>query len=146
AGGINPYLYANANPLRYTDPTGEIVLVLPAIAPALTALGEAVAFVGSAALAGVVLSSAWDDLAGDVPDSGADARSDDKSKQCPDGSDDDGIDCDEWLDLIEISSSLNKRGAQWNSRRSSTINQSPYSVEFVHLNARRRNGFEKGRV
>ncbi|MGH8489258.1 MAG: RHS repeat domain-containing protein, partial [Gammaproteobacteria bacterium] len=42
AGGINPYLYANANPLRYTDPTGEIVLVLPAIAPALTALGEAV--------------------------------------------------------------------------------------------------------
>ncbi|MGH8567665.1 MAG: RHS repeat domain-containing protein [Gammaproteobacteria bacterium] len=67
ARGINPYLYANANPLRYTDPTGEIVLALPAIAPALAALGEAVAFVGSAVLARAVLSEVADGGDGVVP-------------------------------------------------------------------------------
>jgi len=40
AGGINPYLYANGSPLRYTDPSGNIPL--PVITAAIGAAGGAV--------------------------------------------------------------------------------------------------------
>jgi RHS repeat-associated protein len=42
AGGINPYLYANASPLRYTDPTGTNPWLLPVITAAVGAVGGAV--------------------------------------------------------------------------------------------------------
>ena len=57
-GGINTYLYAYANPGKHTDPTGKAVFVLPAIPPALAALGKAAAFVGSAFAAVVALNEA----------------------------------------------------------------------------------------
>ncbi len=81
-GGLNTYLYANANPVRYIDPTGEIPLILPAIPPALAALGKAAAFVGSAGLAGLALSEIFD---GD--DDATDDASDDP-EQCEDDQDD----------------------------------------------------------
>ena len=40
AGGLNPYLYANGSPLRYTDPSGNIPL--PVITAAIGAAGGAV--------------------------------------------------------------------------------------------------------
>ncbi|MGH8488494.1 MAG: RHS repeat-associated core domain-containing protein, partial [Gammaproteobacteria bacterium] len=54
-GGLNPYLYANANPLRYTDPTGQFVFLLaPALAPALAALGDAALIAGGVLAAGAL--------------------------------------------------------------------------------------------
>lgn len=67
AGGLNTYTYAYNNPLKWTDPTGQFVFVLPAIPPALAALGQAAAFVGSAALAGWVLSEATRPPPGSLP-------------------------------------------------------------------------------
>ncbi|GAB4126269.1 MAG: hypothetical protein Tsb0027_25580 [Wenzhouxiangellaceae bacterium] len=34
-GGLNTYLYAEANPLRFTDPTGEAAIALPWVVPPL---------------------------------------------------------------------------------------------------------------
>jgi RHS repeat-associated protein len=51
AGGLNTYSYALANPLTYVDLDGQLAFALPLIPPVLTALGQATAYVGSAALA-----------------------------------------------------------------------------------------------
>jgi len=57
-GGLNTYLYANANPLKYIDPTGEIALA-PLI-PALPAIGQALA---DAAAVGFGLWALFSDIA-----------------------------------------------------------------------------------
>jgi RHS repeat-associated protein len=41
AGGINPYLYANGSPLRYTDPSGEFAFVGAVIGAAVEAAVQA---------------------------------------------------------------------------------------------------------
>ena len=38
AGGMNTYLYAEANPLRFVDPTGEAAIAIPLIPPAVEGL------------------------------------------------------------------------------------------------------------
>lgn len=51
-GGTNPYLYANANPLRFTDPTGKCPTCW-AVAAAAAVIGEAISQ-GVGYLAGVI--------------------------------------------------------------------------------------------
>jgi RHS repeat-associated protein len=52
AGGLNPYPYAEGNPLRYSDPQGLMVLPWPVIVPAAEqALGALIGFIAGAAIA-----------------------------------------------------------------------------------------------
>ena len=58
---LNPYAYAVSNPLRFTDPDGNWVFLLPFVVPAVEALvgaAEATLIVGTAAGAGYALNEA----------------------------------------------------------------------------------------
>ncbi len=81
--GFNRYAYANNNPYKYTDPDGKFVVLAPLVPPAIAALGKALGFVGTAAVAGYAGSEALNaynesaapdlpsDLVGDQGDSRA---------------------------------------------------------------------------
>ncbi|MCK4840356.1 MAG: RHS repeat protein [Methylococcales bacterium] len=76
-GGLNTYGYVYQNPLRYIDPDGQFAILLPLI-PAITstdiAIGGGLACLatGCGEAIGKLLSSIWDDLDGNVPESAAD--------------------------------------------------------------------------
>lgn len=81
-GGLNTYIYANNNPLRYIDPTGEFALIIPLLPSATNLIGGVVvAAVGGACL---VLS-----LENDFNDE--DLDSDDLSEKIGDISDKTGL-------------------------------------------------------
>ena len=85
-GNFNRYWYANNNPYTYVDPDGRLAFLIPFVPAAATALGKAVVFVGTAAVAGYAGSEAInyyneatsesDDVAPVVPE-GADTRESD---------------------------------------------------------------------
>ncbi len=85
-GGINTYLYANANPVRYVDPTGEFAFLL-AIPAALggggtaTAGGVTLAGVGKALLGGTALAALLS-LPSDSVTEDTDEACPDKEKNC----------------------------------------------------------------
>ena len=58
AHGFNRYAYANNNPYKYTDPDGKFAFLVPLVPPAVAALGKALGFVGTAAIAGYAGSEA----------------------------------------------------------------------------------------
>jgi hypothetical protein len=57
-GGVNTYLYANANPLRFVDPTGEIALA--PLAPAIAAVAGATLIAGAKAISDTMKAIAGD--------------------------------------------------------------------------------------
>ncbi len=111
-GGMNTYVYANANPLKYVDPDGRVAFLAPLI-PAFAGGGGAAAGTGAVALTGAgkaavigaglgVILSLPGDTSGNgnvVPFPG---NPDIPADSCP--ADSDGGDpCEEWLeDLLEL--------------------------------------------
>lgn len=84
-GGFNTYGYVGQNPVVRSDPSGLFFpLVIPAIPPALAALGEAAAYLGSAALAGYALSELVDAFDSDD----AKEEAEEREETCPPDDDD----------------------------------------------------------
>ena len=75
-GGINPYLYTGANPIKFTDPTGEIIPVLAACAlnpvcAAAVRAGVGGIIGGLSALVAATSDPCFDGSIGEVVTSGA---------------------------------------------------------------------------
>ena len=81
AGGMNLYGYANQNPVMFTDPTGEFVLIIPAIPAAASGAAAGAAAAGAAAARVIPLAIRL------------------VKAFCED---DDDINCDEWVKSLNM--------------------------------------------